>query len=161
MSYQTLARGPQAAGRTPMPAISARFGLLSGNDASTSSRQHAGGHALPKNAPRLGAPRCRAGGARRHRHEAVRDSLTCLQPRAAKARSHRLRKRPRPTPGGRRDFARAMPLLSPTRVQEPSTRLLQRNSGSRFTPGASRSVPRAICHISPLGRVAPIWSGPR
>jgi len=76
----------------------------------TPSGQHRR-HALPKNAPRLGRPRCRDGGARRHHHEAIRDSLTCLQRRAAKARSHRLRKRLRPTPGGRRDF--------PVRVSAP------------------------------------------
>jgi hypothetical protein len=39
------------------------------------SAQHPA-HARRENAPRLGAPRCRDGGARRHHHKAVRDSLT-------------------------------------------------------------------------------------
>jgi hypothetical protein len=39
---------------------------------------------------------------------AIRNSLTCLQRRAVKARSHRLRKRLRPTPGGRLGKSRPM-----------------------------------------------------
>ena len=54
---------------------------------------------------------------------AIRYSLTCLQRRAAKARSHRLRKRLRPTPGGSTRLSLQMARLSPTRVLEPSTRL--------------------------------------